>query len=321
VALARASQAKRAATKVEFVSTVGVLGRQCRRASGGLDHDRREFHNTYEAAKAEARTPLGRRSRRVAGHRPSAQHGGGRLAHRADRAHPGLLSPVRFPLGQAQRDGSTRAGTRCGWTPFLPTSWASDLAWSSRQASTRGADPALCVPVRKDRSRWCGSRRWSSRSCDSAWRRCRHGRFASPARLFRILARVLELAVDDRTRRALRTLPGLPDYLESDPKVCQHQDGGDAHVRRDSAWPAPTISADGARLATMRAATGRRTRGVTTLNRDRWECCRVADRENFVVAGDLGASPEEQLVMDDPGRRRPGTPRAPAKADPVPSIT
>jgi hypothetical protein len=37
-----------------------------------------------------------------------------------------------------------------------------------------------------------------------------------PPRLFRMLTRLLELLVDDKTRRALRTLPVFLDYLESD---------------------------------------------------------------------------------------------------------
>jgi hypothetical protein len=59
-----------------------------------------------------------------------------------------------------------------------------------------------------------------------------------PPRLFRFLARLLEVAVDDRTRRALRTLPVFLDYLESDQGFANTKTAAtlaDAGI----AWPAP----------------------------------------------------------------------------------
>ena len=87
VALARASQAMGMLQKLEFVSTVGVLGR----GSGVLEEKwvtaARQFHNTYEAAKADAEDYI--RTEIEAGlpvtvHRPSMVVGdsrSGRIVH------------------------------------------------------------------------------------------------------------------------------------------------------------------------------------------------------------------------------------------------
>ena len=213
VALARASQASGQLRKVEFVSTVGVLGRR----PGVLQEDwiteARDFHNTYEAAKAEAEDYL--RGEIDAGlpatvHRPSMVVGDsrtGRIAHYQVFYHLcDFLSGMRT-RGVYPHLGAMRLDT-------IPADFVgSAIAWSSRQPRTVGKILHLCsspqgsIPLVDLKAMIESILREKGVALPRAHR-------VRP-RLFRLLARLLELVVDDRTRRALHTLPVFLDYLET----------------------------------------------------------------------------------------------------------
>lgn len=215
VALAHASQASGQLRKVEFVSTVGVLGRR----PGVLQEDwiteTREFHNTYEAAKAEAEAYV--RGEMEAGlpatvHRPSMVVGdsrSGRIAH-----HQVFYHLCDFLSGMRTRGVYPNLGTMRLDT--VPADFVgSSIAWSSRNPGTAGEIVHLCsgpqgsIPLVRLKAMVESLLRRNGVALPRA--------VGVPPRLFRFVARLLERVVDDRTRRALRTLPVFLDYLESDP--------------------------------------------------------------------------------------------------------
>ena len=214
VALGREGQASGQLRKVEFVSTVGVLGRKPGVLQEAWITEARDFHNTYEAAKAETEDYI--RAEMEAGlpatvHRPSMVVGDsrtGRIAHHQVFYHLcDFLSGMRT-RGVYPHLGAMRLDT-------IPADFVgSAIAWSSRQPGMVGEIVHLCsgpqgsIPLVRLKTMIESILRQKGVALPR--------RMGVPPRLFRMLARLLELLVDDKTRRALRTLPVFLDYLESD---------------------------------------------------------------------------------------------------------
>lgn len=236
VALARACQANGQLRKVEFVSTVGVLGRR----QGVLQEDwiaePRGFHNTYEAAKAEAEDYL--RGEVDAGlpvtvHRPSMVVGDsrtGRIAHYQVFYHLCDFLSGRRTRGVHPRLGRMRLDT-------IPADYVgAAIAWSSRQPTMAGRILHLCsgpqesIPL--DRLKALVESMLRTRGV-----KVPRAVAVSPG-TFRFLARLLELVVDDRTRRAMRTLPVFLDYLASDQGFANAK-SVTTLAAAGIAWPAP----------------------------------------------------------------------------------
>ena len=199
--------------KIDLVSTVGVWGR-----TPGVMPERRmpevsEFHNTYEAAKAEAERVVWAEGEGlpITVHRPSmvvGERGSGRVIHFQVFYHLcEFLSGVRT-FGVMPHLGPTRLD-------IVPVDWVADaIVWASRDVSTAGRIFHLCagpagaiglVPLQE-----VVRRTWQ-----------RHGR--TLPRLRRVDRRLLErlvpwigLLAGARTRRALRGLPPVLAYLAED---------------------------------------------------------------------------------------------------------
>jgi nucleoside-diphosphate-sugar epimerase len=236
VALARRSQTVGQLQKVEFVSTVGVLGRK----PGVLEEDwvteERDFHNTYEAAKAEAEDYI--RTEIEAGlpvtvHRPSMVVGDsrtGRIAHFQVFYHLcGFLSGART-WGLYPDLGRMRLDT-------IPADFVgAAIGWYSRQQGTVGEIVHLCsgpegsIPLVQLKAIIESILRQHGAQLPRPLR-------VSP-RMFRILARSFELVVDSKTRRALRTLPVFLEYLASDQGFANGKTGATLAAARVP-WPAP----------------------------------------------------------------------------------
>ena len=200
--------------KVEFLSTVGVGGRRDGPLPEHWINEPREFHNTYEHAKAEAEDYL--RSELEAAfpitvHRPSMVIGDSRTGRIA--RFQVFYHLAEFLTGRRTRGVSPSLGrTKLDLVPVDYVARA--VVWSSQQASTAGrilhlcAGPAGAIPLIKLRA--------SVR-----------GRFAAagirlpptitvPAPLLRSALPVLSLVVPRQARRALETLPVFLDYLAED---------------------------------------------------------------------------------------------------------
>ena len=230
-----AGRAARAGTlrKVDLVSTVGVWGR-----SPGVMPERplpevADFHNTYEAAKAEAERVVWAEGHGlpITVHRPSmvvGERGSGRVIHFQVFYHLcEFLSGARThgvmpPLGQTRLD-------------TVPVDWvASALCWASATPETAGHILHLCsgpdgaVPLpelqARVRSTWqaAGRRLPGLRTVDRRW-------------LERLVPLIGALA-GARTRRALRGLPPVLAYL------AEQQAFGNAETARtlaDAGLPVP----------------------------------------------------------------------------------
>ena len=236
VAFARASQANGQLRKVEFVSTVGVLGRKAGVLQEGWIDDARDFHNTYEAAKAEAEDYL--RGEIDAGlpvtvHRPSMVVGDsrtGKIAHHQVFYHLCDFLSGRRTHGVHPKLGTMRLDT-------IPADYVgAAIAWSSRRPEMAGrilhlcSGPAGSILLVRLKAMVEATLRQRGVALPRA--------LSVPPRLFRLLARLLEVAVDARTRRALRTLPVFLDYLESDQGFANTKTAATLAVA-GIAWPAP----------------------------------------------------------------------------------
>lgn len=207
--------AHRAATagalrKVDLVSTVGVWGR----TPGAMPETPlpqvRDFHNTYEEAKAEAERVVWREGKGlpITVHRPSMVVGdsrSGRVIHFQVFYHLcEFLSGMRT-FGVMPPLGDTRLDT-------VPVDWVADsIVWASRQEETAGrifhlcAGPAQALPLTELQA-----------IVRSLW--AEHG--LRLPRLHRVSRSLLEQAVPvigmvvgAKQRRALQALPPVLAYL------------------------------------------------------------------------------------------------------------
>ncbi len=196
--------------KIDLVSTVGVWGRTPGHMPERPLPEVREFHNTYEAAKAEAERVVWAEGGDlpITVHRPSMVVGdrrSGRVIHFQVFYHLcEFLSGVRTfglmpPLGQTTLD-------------TVPVDWVADvICWSSLNAETAGrifhlcSGPAGAIPLprlqEKVRAAWQmrGRQLPQLRQVDS--------------RVLERLATVLGVFTGAKGRRALRGLPAVLAYL------------------------------------------------------------------------------------------------------------
>ncbi len=199
--------------KIDFVSTVGVWGRTPGRMPERRLPDVTEFHNTYEAAKAEAERLIWTEGADlpVTVHRPSmvvGATGSGRVIHFQVFYHLcEFLSGTRT-FGIMPDLGRTRLDT-------VPVDWVADaIHWSSNQAQTAGrifhlccgADGAIVLTRLQDRVRlaWKAHRREVPR--------LRH----VDRRLLERLVPLIGVLAGAKTRRALRGLSPVLAYLAED---------------------------------------------------------------------------------------------------------
>lgn len=196
--------------KIDVVSTVGVWGR----TPGDMPERRlpevREFHNTYEAAKAEAERVIWVEGDRlpITVHRPSmvvGERGTGRVIHFQVFYHLCEFLSGGRTFGLMPKLGATRLDT-------VPVDWVADaICWSSRDINTAGRIFHLCsgptaaiaLPRLQERVRQVWSRR--GRRVPALRRIDR--------RALERLAGVLGLFVGSKVRRALRGLPAVLAYL------------------------------------------------------------------------------------------------------------
>ncbi|MBI5256435.1 MAG: SDR family oxidoreductase [Burkholderiales bacterium] len=196
--------------KVDLVSTVGVWGCAPGHMPERADLGEREFHNTYEATKAEAERVVWQRGANlpITVHRPSmviGERGSGRVLHFQVFYHLcEFLSGVRT-FGVMPDLGDTQLDT-------IPVDWVADaICWSSDQPAMSGGILHLCSGP----ERAIALTRLQQR-VRQAWQA--HGRPVPPLR--HVSRRLLERAVPvigwfagDKTRRALRGLPPILAYL------------------------------------------------------------------------------------------------------------
>jgi nucleoside-diphosphate-sugar epimerase len=199
--------------KIDFVSTVGVWGR-----TPGVMPERRlsevrEFHNTYEAAKAQAEQVIWTEGEGlpITVHRPSMVVGecnSGQVIHFQVFYHLCEFLSGRRTFGIMPDLGQTRLDT-------VPVDWVANVIdWASRDDDTAGKilhlcsgpDGAISLPHLQQRVR-------------QAWQQ--GGRKLPRLRrvnrdLLRRMVPVLGAVAGAKARRALRALPPILSYLEED---------------------------------------------------------------------------------------------------------
>jgi thioester reductase-like protein len=212
--LARAAQRAGGLRKVEFVSTVGVGGRQ-----GGVLPERwieapRAFHNTYEQAKAEAEALA---ARGVADglpltvHRPSMVVGDSRTGEALRFQifyHLVEFLSGRRTFGLTPALGTTRLD-------IVPVNYVADaIVWSSGQSATIGRVLHLCSGPRE--SPLLTDLQTTVRAAFLASGVPVPRLIVVAPRLLRALQPVVARALPAAPRRALAALPIFLDYLQSE---------------------------------------------------------------------------------------------------------
>jgi thioester reductase-like protein len=200
--------------KVEFVSTVGVGGRSHGTVPESWITAPREFHNTYEQAKAEAEDLI-----RVAAeeglpitvHRPSMVVGDsctGRIIHFQVFYHLCEFLSGRRTLGLAPNFGRARLD-------IIPADCvAGIIAWSSTSRETTGrilhscSGPEFALPLDELRGIIRKTFSGSGISIPSA--------ISLPAGVFSAVLGAVSLFMPSEVRRAIKTLPVFLDYLATE---------------------------------------------------------------------------------------------------------
>jgi thioester reductase-like protein len=213
LALARRCAAHGQLQKIDLVSTVGVWGR-----TPGAMPERRlpevtEFHNTYEAAKAEAERVVWAEGDGlpITVHRPSMVVGDsrdGRVIHFQVFYHLCEFLSGSRTFGIMPTLGHTRLDT-------VPVDWVADaIAWASAHPQTAGQIFHLCsgpdraIPITtlqqvvRDTWQRHGRQLPTLRTLDRRW--------------LERLVPVIGALAGARTRRALRGLPPVLAYLAED---------------------------------------------------------------------------------------------------------
>jgi thioester reductase-like protein len=211
--LARLGARIGALRKVDLVSTVGVWGRMPGRMPERRLPEVSEFHNTYEAAKAEAERVIWAEGDGlpITVHRPSMVVGEtetGRVINFQVFYHLcEFLSGART-FGIIPTLGETRLD-------IIPVDWvARAIDWSSRHEETSGRIFHLCSGPDDA----IGLLRLQAR-VRSAWQQ--HGRHLPtlhrvPRRLLEIVVPLIGAVAGAKSRRALRALPPVLSYLAED---------------------------------------------------------------------------------------------------------
>ena len=197
--------------KVEFVSTVGVCGRNAGIAEEAWITNDRDFHNTYEAAKAEAESYMRGHIDRglpVTVHRPSMVVGDsttGKVIHFQIFYHL-----CEFLSGRRTRGVFPTLGNACLDT--VPVDYAARaIAWSSTQQSTAGQILHLCsgpreaIPLETLRDR--------VRQAFQASGEVLPGSLSVPEGVLRACLPVIRMFAPAHLRPALRSLPLFLEYL------------------------------------------------------------------------------------------------------------
>lgn len=200
--------------KVEFVSTVGVGGRSHGTVPEAWISSAREFHNTYEQAKAEAEEVI--HAEVLAGlpltvHRPSMVVGDtrtGRIIHFQIFYHLCEFLSGKRTVGLAPHFGRARLD-------IIPADCvAAIIAWSSTSKTTIGrilhscSGPQMALPLddlRRHIRKVYAANGVSMPSVISL----------SPG-IFRLILGAVALFVPGDVRRAIKTLPVFLDYLATE---------------------------------------------------------------------------------------------------------
>lgn len=212
VALLQALRQRGRIVKCEYVSTVGVAGRDVARLPETWVDAPRTFHNTYEQAKAEAEAVIHAAvgdGLAITVHRPSMVVGDSRSGWIAQ--FQVFYHLVEFLLGPRTRGLFPAFGdARLDLVPSDVV--AAALALANDAAATSGRVFNLCAgPDAVSLTRLQAVARAAARDAGVPLPAVR----AIPRGVFRRAARVLRVFADARTRRALDTLPVFLDYLES----------------------------------------------------------------------------------------------------------
>ena len=211
IALAQACQKNNHLEKIEFVSTVGVGGRMKGVVSESWIEKEREFHNTYEQAKAEAEDYIKTQVEKgfpITVHRPSMVVGNsktGKIIHFQIFYHLCEFLSGRRTLGIIPDTGDTRLDT-------IPSDYvAKVIAWSSKNFDTSGKIFHECSGP-KD-AILISDLKQQAQELFKAMGVPLPRSFSIPAGLFKIILPVIGLVVTGKAKRAIKALPIFFDYL------------------------------------------------------------------------------------------------------------
>jgi thioester reductase-like protein len=210
VALAKVCKKNNNLEKIEFVSTVGVGGDLSRLPETWIS-EKREFHNTYEQAKAEAEDyirDLVETGLPLTVHRPSMVVGDsetGKIIHFQIFYHICEFLSGRRTLSVIPNTGNVRLDT-------IPCDYvAGVIAWSSRTRETTGQVLHECSGP--EHAILLTDLKKMVQKCFREKRIKLPKPVTIPVWLFKAAVPVISLFVPPKAKRAMRALPVFFDYL------------------------------------------------------------------------------------------------------------
>ena len=212
VNLALACKAAGNLSKIEYVSTVGVGGTMAEDVPEAWITRQRDFHNTYEASKAEAEDYLHEQAEKhelpVSVHRPSMVVGDsrtGKIIHFQIFYHLCEFLSGRRTMGISPALENARLD-------MVPVDYVAEaIRWSACNDQTSGKIFHLCSGP-EDSIELKDLRKYARE------------RFAEkglalppvitlPTAAFMFLMKIISLFLDEKSKRAVKTLPVILDYL------------------------------------------------------------------------------------------------------------
>ncbi|MDA3789573.1 MAG: SDR family oxidoreductase [Desulfobacula sp.] len=211
IELAKICKQNKNLKKIEFVSTVGVGGRMQETVPEEWLIQKREFHNTYEQAKAEAEEFIKLyvdKGLPITVHRPSmvvSDSTTGKIIHYQIFYHLCEFLSGRRTLGVTPATGNTRLD-------IIPSDYvAKVIAWSSKTDKTIGAILHECSGP--DNAILISHLKKKIQSIFSRYGVTLPKMVTIPVWLFKSLLPAIGMFVPEKSKRAMKALPVFFDYL------------------------------------------------------------------------------------------------------------
>jgi len=224
VALAKQAQTEGKLEKIEYISTVGVIGKSSNALTEKLITEERSFHNTYEQAKAETEeylvSEINNNQLPVTIHRPSMVVGDSKTGRN-------INFQVFYHLCEffsGKRTFGLLPNLKGAKLDLIPADYVAEvIAWSVNNTDTIGkfihecSGPELAVDI-LDLEKQLSQYPHFSQCMRLLGTRNIH----LPLPAFNLLIKMLSFFATDRDMKVLKTLPHFLEYL-NDPQVFENE--------------------------------------------------------------------------------------------------
>ncbi len=245
VALAKSVRAEGKLLKIEYISTVGVIGKSSNALTEKLITEQRSFHNTYEQAKAETEeylvAEINAHRLPITIHRPSMVVGDSITGKNIN--FQVFYHLCEFLSGK--RTFGILPNLKGAQLDIIPADYVAEvIAWSVNNIDTIGdfihecSGPMLAVDI-LDLEKQLFQYPYFSRYSRLLGKRNIH----LPLSVFNILTIIFSYFSAEKDRKALKTLPHFLEYL-SDPQIFEDEKTAEVVRKIGIKKPEPSLYLD-----------------------------------------------------------------------------